>query len=429
LNFTSIPTKAVWPYAQQWSFSLQRELPWNMLASVAYVGSKGTHLTAELQTNQLVPLSASQNPFTAGQPITSAVCEGYNTGVFQINGQNISVGQPGFINLLAACSGLNSQIPVPNSLRQPGEVIAPGAGQVFSLQNVANSSYNAMQFTLRRTKGPLTVGVSYTYSHSIDNSSDRTEAILPNAYDLAQNRASSDFDQRHLLNISYIYELPLLRWADKFTSWADEDPTNEVASHGFSEREKTFLSNWELSGITLFASGTPFSVVNGGSTSGISGVDNAGVASGPSPDSYPDLAPRPLTAISGQSAGTGVIGPLIGNPNLFVAPTGLTYGNAGRNFLNNPSRLNFDIALTKNVKVREGSSLQFRIETFNTFNHTQFRIYDPSNPGNTGNNVITCYGGANNSAGDSSCMAGSSFLHPVDAHRPRTLQLGVKFLF
>jgi hypothetical protein len=51
------------------------------------------------------------------------------------------------------------------------------------------------------------------------------------------------------------------------------------------------------------------------------------------------------------------------------------------------------------------------------------------NPGDTGNNVINCYGGADNSAGDRSCLAGNSFLHPVDAHRPRTIQLGVKFMF
>jgi Carboxypeptidase regulatory-like domain len=430
LNVTSIPTKVVWPYAQQWSLSVQRDLPWNMLGSIAYVGSKGTHLTAELQENQLVPVNASHNPFSSGQPLTAAICAQFNQGVFLLNGQSLSAGQPGYVNLLAACTGLNNNIPVPNALRQAGSAIAPSIGQVFSLQNVANSSYNALQATLRRTKGPLTLGVSYSYSHSIDNSSDRTQAILPNAYDLAQNRASSDFDQRHLLNISYIYQLPLLRWADKFTGWADDDPTNQIASHGFTDLQKGLLEGWELSGITLFSSGTPFSVVNGGSTSGISGIDNAGVASGTAPDSYPDIIQNAPKSTGAQSSGNGVIGPLLGNPNAFVAPTGLTYGNAGRNFFRNPSRLNFDISLTKNVKLkREGTALQFRLETFNTFNHTQFRIYDPSNPGSTGNNVITCYAGTNNSAGDSSCLAGNSFLHPINAHRPRTIQLGVKFLF
>lgn len=431
LNLTSIPTKAVWPYAQQWSFSVQRQLPWDLLGSIAYVGSKGTHLTAELQINQLVPVNPSQNPFLTGQPLTSDICFGVRSGQYTVNGQNIYPGQSLYTSLSAACTGLDQTIPLPNALLQSGNAIAPGVGQIFSLQNIANSTYNALQFTLRRTKGPFTLGLSYTYSHSIDDSSDRTEAILPNAYNLAQNRASSDFDERHLLNISYIYQLPLAKWIESFSGWADHDPSNEIASRGLTDFQKAFLDGWELSGITLFASGTPFSIVNGGSTSGVSGIDNAGVASGPFPDSYPDIVHKApgLTSIQ-LEYNTGVFGPLLGNLNEFVAPTGLTYGNAGRNFFRNPSRLNFDLSLTKNAKLkREGQSLQFRIETFNFFNHTQFRIYDPSNPGSSGNNVITCYAGNNYSAGDTSCLPGNSFLHPIDAHRPRTIQLGVKYSF
>ena len=437
LNVTSIPTKAYWPYAQQWSLSIQHALPWDVLGTIAYVGSKGTHLTAELQYNQLVPVNPSQNPYMPGQPVTSADCSTYGNGSGTSSGLSpffldggtvvISPGNPAYFNLLAACTGLNQAIPVPNAIRNIGGAIAPTLGQVFSLQNIANSSYNSLQVTLRRTKGPLTLGVSYSYSHSLDDSSDRTEAILPNAYNLSQNRASSDFDQRHLLNISYIYQLPLLRMWSGFTGWADNDPTNTIAGHGFTDFQRSFLQGWELSGITLFATGTPFSVVNGGSVSGISGIDNAGVASGTTPDSYPDVARNAAPLTGGTS---GVIGPFLGNPNEFVAPTGLTYGNAGRNFFRNPSRLNFDVSLAKNVKLkREGQSLEFRIETFNTFNHTQFRIYDPANPGNAGNNVITCYEGTNNSAGAPACLTGNSFLHPVDAHRPRTMQLGAKFFF
>jgi hypothetical protein len=73
------------------------------------------------------------------------------------------------------------------------------------------------------------------------------------------------------------------------------------------------------------------------------------------------------------------------------------------------------------------------METFNVFNDTQFRIYNPDR-GNTGSNTISCYGGANYSAGaffpgGQDCLTGSSFLHPVDAHRARTLQFAVKYSF
>lgn len=428
LNVTAIPTKAVWPYAQQWSFSVQRELPGNLLGSVAYVGSKGTHLTTELQVNQLVPLNAVENPFLPGQPLTSFICFGEGAPFFTINGTNYGPGSTPYQNLLAACAGMNPSGPAANSIRVPGYAIAPSLGQIYSLQNIANSGYNAVQATLRRTKGPLTLGVSYTYSHSIDDSSDRFSQVFVNAYDIAQNRASSDFDQRHLLNIDYIYDLPLKRIMDGL-NFADNDPTNQVAGKGMSERTKAFLNGWQLSGITIVSSGTPFSVINGGSPSGISTADNAGVLSVIGPGSYPDLATTFSRPTNTEYA--NLFGPLLGNPGEFVAPQGLTYGNAGRNFFRNPGRVNFDASILKVFQLREERSLQFRFEVFNVFNHTQFRIYDPTNPGNPGNNVVNCYGDSSTgySAGASECLTSSSFLHPVDAHRPRTVQLGLKYLF
>jgi len=74
LDVTSIPTKATWPYAQQWSFGVQRELPKAFVLNMAYVGSKGTKLTVERQLNQLRPLPASENPFALNEPLTIADC-------------------------------------------------------------------------------------------------------------------------------------------------------------------------------------------------------------------------------------------------------------------------------------------------------------------------------------------------------------------
>jgi hypothetical protein len=115
-----------------------------------------------------------------------------------------------------------------------------------------------------------------------------------------------------------------------------------------------------------------------------------------------------------------------------VAPRGLTFGNSGRNFLRNPSRINFNMSLFKHFKPLQGLDIEFRAEAYNVFNHTQFRITDPANPGNTGNNIVNCYGSTSEqvySAGASKCLAGNSFLHPVDAHDPRILQFGLKGQF
>jgi hypothetical protein len=438
LNVTAIPTHAVWPYVQQWSFSVQRQLSPSTVATAAYVGSKGTHLTTDLQVNQLTP-NRGNNPFQPGQPITLKDCQSFQstqgftlfgpqdqiTGIYPVSA-TVAPNNPAFVNLEAACFGTPGiDVPDPNALR----TYAPGIGRIFSLQNVASSNYNALQMTLRRSTGPLTLGIAYSYSHSIDDSSDRSDTTLVNALDLAANRASSNFDQRHLLNISYLYKLDsvvskLRYWFSDADSDASPSSTPLPDDSGFS---RVMFDGWELSGITTFQSGTPFSVINGASSE-VSVLDNAGVANGTGAGSYADVIGNPHVRAPYGSTNSESIGPQILNSAAFAAPTGLTFGDSGRNFLNNPNRLNFDVALLKHIKITEGSTLEFRAEAFNVFNHTQFIIYD-ADRGNQANNTVSCYGLTNYSAGDSSCLTGSAFLHPIEAHRPRTMQFGLKYAF
>ncbi len=441
LDVTSIPTRAIWPYAQQWSFGIQREVSRALVVNVAYVGSKGTHLTVERQLNQLNPLPLNKNPFGPNEPLTITDCTvpaigapgpgnypGDGTTPFLLeNGTQVTPQNPAYMYLQAACT--NPNIPNVNSL--PGRPY-PGLGRVLSLQNVANSSYHALQTTIRHTSGGLTLGVSYSYSHSIDDSSDRSDPILVNSYELRENKASSSFDERHLLNVSYVYQLPLRDFSHRFSDWANDRPKDTTAAkpNCCSALANRFLDGWELSGVTLISSGTPFTVINSAGNTGISLTDNAGVSSNLGiAASYPDVLKDQQAPLSNAQS----FGPLIGNPAQFVAPRGLTFGDAGRNFLNNPRRTNFDVSLLKRFKIRETGQLEFRAEAFNVLNHTQFRIYDPDNPGSTGNNIISCYAGPVYSAGfkggGADCVTGASFLHPLDAHRPRTIQFVLKLGF
>jgi len=455
LNVTSIPSKAVYSYVQQWSFSAQREVHKGMVGQLAYVGSKGTHLTAVRDLNQLQPLSSSLNPFSSGQPITASVCQsGATYGVFSVLGQNsdtsgapttissssgIGPHDPGYKNMLIACSGnpgFGTLGVTPDALRQ-----YMGFSNIISVENIADSKYHALQGTLRQTTGPLTIALAYTWSHSIDDASDRSSANFTNSLDLRSNKGNSDFDQRHLLNISYIYDLPFLKILSGFTrligstSDADdetpEQPSTSTAAN-FTPAIRTILGGWQLSGITNYETGTPFTVISGGTGSGIGPADNAGVANGLGIGSQPDVigtskAGKPYVAPSSNN-----VGPLLLNPGAFAAPRGLTFGNSGRNTLRNPSRINFNVALFKHFRsFNKRLDTEFRVEAYNVFNHTQFRITDPSNPGNTGNNVISCYGSQSSlySAGDSGCLTGNSFLHPVDAHDPRIFQFALKGSF
>src|SRR5262249_43266170 len=129
IDVTAIPTEAVWSYAQQWSFSVQRELPKSMVATASYVGSKGTHLTVERQLNQLKPLPTNLNPFGLHEPIIPQAtiagfagdCGGFVAGSdndptrFQLqNGTTIGYQDPAYINMVAACEGENNSNRTPN---------------------------------------------------------------------------------------------------------------------------------------------------------------------------------------------------------------------------------------------------------------------------------------------------------------------------
>jgi hypothetical protein len=457
LNVTSIPTKTVYGYTQQWSLSVQREVRKSTIAQLAYVGTRGIHLTAVRDLNQLQPLSSGLNPFSAGQPITSSVCNsGATYNVFSTAGSNSSgsttitssagIGptSPGYVNMMVACAG-NPGFYKNNT---SGTVLGvgadsvrpyPGFSNIISVDNIADSKYHALQATLRTVTKPLTIGVAYTYSHSFDDASDRASANFADSSNLKSNYASSDFDQRHMLNISYIYDLPFLNLLHGFAQLAGPGPEDEANAEDEkrmgaapSRAVKSILGNWQVSGITTWQTGTPFSVINGGSADGTGTADNGGVGNGLGIGSYVDLigsarGQKPIVTSSSAN-----VGPLLYNPGAFAAPRGLTFGNSGRNSLNNPSRVNFNVSLLKHFKAfKERADFEFRAEGYNIFNHTQFRIYDPSHPGSTGNNIANCYGDITTqySAGASGCLTGNSFLHPVDAHDPRILQFGLKGSF
>ena len=380
LSVVSIPNKAIWPYVQQWNLSVQKELLYHFVASAAYVGSKGTHLTLLSNANQLLPVPASANPYAVGEPIIvqdpnnptapfNTVCPDSSLAGGSVNGTPVS-GQVAR-NLAVACGSVISNASVRTAF--------PGFNNINTLRDEANSIYHSLQVGVQRTVGDLTLSMAYTYSHSIDDSSDRSDTAFVNAYDFAANRASSNFDLRHNLAISYVYGLPFFKGT------------------GFSH---ALLGGWQISGITVAQSGTPFSVT----TNGLDAFgDNAGVANGTGTGSRPDLVGNPRSGFSANQD-PSERGPLAYNPAAFAVPRGLTFGTVGRNTLTLPGRLNFDFGLFKKFPINEKTGFDFRWENFNLFNHTQF----------------------NQVNGD---LGPSSFLHLTNTHDGRRMQLGLRFYF
>jgi hypothetical protein len=448
INVTSIPNKARYPYTQQYSLSLEQEVRNHLFATFAYVGAKGTHMTTVRDANQIKPVDSSLNPYKAKQPMVwTSDCVG-GRGGFEIlqngtyaGGVSVTSGDPGYINMAVACYGTPGfGTPFNPSIYRPYSTL----GSIMAVDNIGDSRYNAFQLSVRRTAAPLVLGVAYTYSHSIDDSSDRADANFVNSYDIASNKASSSFDIRHNLAVSYILDLRLYHLLQNFLGNINSDPDSDsgkvnrpASSYLTSALSKGLLDKWQLSGITFYQTGTPFSIINGGSSGGISVSDSGGVANYFGTGSYADCSSDTYRPMKLDNSYANTEGPLLQNTSKYVAPQGLTFGNCGRNSANNPSRLNFSMAMLKNFKIMSRGDLEFRAEAFNIFNHTQFRVYDPAHPGNTGNNIIGCYGPQSSQysvdfAGDSSnqsCLSGVAFMHPVDAHDPRILQFGMKLSF
>ncbi len=159
LTVTTYPKNQANPEAWTWNITVERELPWNSVGSIGYVGRRGLHLPREVDINQ---------PTTA---VTAA-----NPGVN--------------LDALRPYQGYNS---------------------IRESQNVANSMYNGLQLTWnRRFSNGLMFGASYTYSRSWDDGSNQRD-ILPNTYDAHNLWALSSFDVTHIMMINYMYELPFFR--------------------------------------------------------------------------------------------------------------------------------------------------------------------------------------------------------------------------
>jgi hypothetical protein len=393
-QLTSITTLTQWPYIQQFHFDIQRELARNTIVTVAYVGSKGTHLSQQLDRNQMHSTPANQNPYLPGQFITNADCNTVtNTPPTLANGTLVT-GQA-LINLNNACGN------VITDLFRPYQ----GYDSIYGIIGGANSNYNALQVSGRRNAGGLQLTLAYTYSHSIDNSSDRYDSSFVDSYNLASYRASSSYDQRHIFTVSYIYDLPVFRHSPGLMG--------------------SLLGGWQISGITTAQSGEPTTIVNGGY------YDNAGVGNSVGSGSYADLVGDPHGPKPTFNQVPGIVyGPLLDNPGAYSQPTGLTFGDSGRNSLTQPGRLNFDMGLFKRFKLTESKRLEFRAEAFNVFNHPQW----------TGLNNTSCFyvtdSGSGNS-GSNDCVNGNAengeaatnFLHPSGVHMPRIGEFGLKFIF
>jgi hypothetical protein len=247
-------------------------------------------------------------------------------------------------NINAALPGTTNPVP-----RQP---FGPALGEIRELSNSAHSVYHGLQSRIeKRFSGGLYFLGSYTLSKSIDNQSNGTDNSAASGQypqdplNTSLDRGLSSFDRPHRFVGSVVWEIPFGRGP------GERSRVRQVVN--------TVLGSWQLSGIFLAQSGTPFSVLM--SCADVNAQGNNcrpdRVSSGELPSGQRSISKWFDTAA-------------------FAIPSTPAYGDAGRNILRAPGTNNIDLALSKSFpwgKV-ETRRLQIRSEFFNTLNHTNLGV-------------------------------------------------------
>ena len=268
--------------------------------------------------------------------------------------------------------GHNVSLSNPNAYRT-----YPGYAGVLQQENSTAGNYNSLQMGLRaQNKHGISGEIDYTYSHEIDVTS-YDLGTISNPFNPEYDRGSGALDRRHILNANYIYQLPRLS--------------------GSNALVRSTVGGWELAGTMILQSGAI--IANQGPGLSIN-YDPVGLGGGYT--NRPDLV-HPVHYVKKQkewfdpSSFAAPIPSWAGNPNQ-------GFGTAGKDSVLGPGRFNFTTSLYKNFEIHEDVRFQFRAESFNTFNHTEF------------NGVSTNFGNNN-------------FGAITSTQDPRVLEFGAKLMF
>ena len=358
------------PYVWTWTLNLQHSFTPNLSFELGYVGDHGARLAGIRDINQVNP----------------ALDDGSE-----------QLGRP-----------FNEQFPY--------------LGQIFQMGNIYRSNYNGLQATLTaRNFHGLSMVAGYTYSHALDMVGANWDfgagnGVPSDSTHYQREYASSDFDMRHRLTLSFTYLIP--------------------GKKGYGQ----LLDGWQLNTITTLAGAQPFGVMDAGTDVSLTGElnDRWDFFGNPkdfksTPIGIPYFAPgdpnmpaacATNAAAIGATDSLNAFGCYAQGQSVMIPPAFGTQGTMGRNIFRDTGFRNVDFSVAKNFKWGESFAAQFRIEFFNVFNHPNF-----ANP----------FGGQNGwahndpSAGSFGCSCATP---DVAASNPvigsggsRAVQLGLKLTF
>ncbi len=294
------------PYSMEYTVSIQRELPWNNLLTVGYQGTRGVHLLAFHDFNSPADTTINGVDYLATE-----------------NGGPCALGAPTIGPAATSCL----QNPRPSPILGTQDLLAP----------TSYSSYNALQvgFTHRASTN-LVYQFSYTWAHCIDSAYsygglgfNNVTSSITNPYDWNSDKGDCSFDLRQNISFNAVYMFPF--------------------------KGNRLVSGWQLSGLTAWHTGVPFSLGEGDQ------MDTGNTFDAERPNYVAGC-----NVYANQSPSNWF------NEACFTPSQYGTAGDLGRNVLVGPGYAETDISLTKVTKINERMTLQIRADLFNIFNHPNF---------------------------------------------------------
>ncbi len=342
------------PYTENYMLSFERQLTTSTLLTMSYVGNEGHHILSVVSnnpSNQALCLSVSQTSEVAS---SSPTC-----------------GPFGEDAVITSASG--------HVYHGTRDGIGSNYQENTWQKTIENSSYNALETNLRYVGHRSNFLLGYTYGKSIDQGSNLGEQLNPLNY--AATRAISAWDMRHNFVASYRVNLPI---------------------DLLFKRSGRLTDDWSIAGTTRFSTGFPVTLYDDSDNSLLGTLGN-GI------NNYlldtPEYHGAPLDINTNPRNGR----PAFNNsPAAFTTEALGQLGNVPRRFFHGPGINNFDMTLTKRLRVTESKSFEFRVEGFNVFNHAQF--YGPASVDGEVNND-------------------PHFGQIVSAAAPRLVQIATKFEF
>jgi hypothetical protein len=304
------------PYVNSWTLSVERELARNTTLEVNYIGTKSVHLLDRRNISQPYQIPASSAAFCqATDPVTGS-----------------------YINLSVAPCTTVSRLPYPNF-----------NGFYIDSDFHGYSNYNAANIKFEHRAHDLAATAIFTWARSLD---DKSAAAGVGAtgqgyqgfeynHNPQLDYGPSDFDVDKRFVASYVYQLPFGR--------------GKKYGGGVNRAEDVVIGGWQLTGITTFQTGFPYTIIG-------NDIQSANDSQFPHANLVPGCNIKSNLTASFQRINTAC----------FTQPGLGTFGDIGRNTLRQPGINNWDIGVGKNFLITEGIRFLLKVDAFNAWNHHQY---------------------------------------------------------